>query len=326
MLAKYFNKINGFQFLFSLICVKIMVLLFVFDLNYKYKKFQEVNSFLFQNLDLKPKLEKNRFVINNWNNLSKILKITSFKIKKFHFSPFGDHIQEPIAKIILSFFFNINETGYSDPNPHKNKYMSNPYEIANMITLFSIIICIPSILFLASNNWKKRLFACVAFQIKNISDYIDGPIIRNFVISRPSGTFNYGRLLDGLASALPDAFLLIGSFIFIFRSLGLSYFILNGKKDNELNIFYKCWYKVSKFVFEKIKFTNKNAYSKLPKTDHDLVNYNLNIKLVKKVYFKMTVFLIYFVLCGIHWNWNLDKYKDTYAKEFISKVSNILIF
>ncbi|RNA41563.1 hypothetical protein BpHYR1_032320 [Brachionus plicatilis] len=236
------------------------MLFFFLDLKYKYKKFQEVNICLFQNLKFEPKPETNTFTIKNSNNVSKILSKAFYKIKAFHFTAFGDYFQEPIARLILKHFFSINETGYTEPQPHRNKYISDPHEIANMITLFSIIICIPSIVFLASNNWKKRLFVCVTFQIKSISDYIDGPIIRNFTSPNFSrSSFNYGRFLDGLA-----------------------------------------------------------------------INYVI-AKLLKEVYFKMTIFLIYFVLSGIQWNWSINKYRDKFSKEFVSQyfelenVSNVEI-
>lgn len=317
MLGKYHN----------LICIKILLFFLFLDLNFKSEQFHEINNLLIKNLKLESKTESNKFNINNINNVTQILSQVSDKIKIFNNPPFGDHLNEPCAVIILKFFFYINETGHFSPKSFRirNQLQYNAYKIANMITLFSIIITIPSIFLLASDNWKKRLFACIAFQMKNILDYIDGPIIRNFTTPNVSMSFNLGRFLDGLASGTSFFFFFTGSCIYIFRSLDLVMLSLSRQEYNRLNIFHKFWYGISNFFFRMFSISNLNLYSKLPQNNIDSKD---KIRLVKEVYNKITIFLVYFFLSGIQWNWNLDNYRTKFSTRIISEVksNHFLIF
>lgn len=324
MLGKYCKKINERKNLFCLFCIKILILYLFFDLNFKYKQFQEINEYLFKNLKLEAKTESNIFTIKNPNNATQILSELSYKIKVFNNALLGDHFYEPCASVILKYFFNISENGFSNPIRSSNQFQTYGYIIANLITLTSILISFPSIILLASNDWKKRLFACFAYQLKNILDYIDGPIIRNYSASNVTTSFNLGRFLDGLGSGLSFFFFFIGSCIYVFRSLDLISISISGQELNRWNIFHKFWHCLSNFLFKLFKISNLNLFSKLHQNSSDSKDYIFKIKLVKEVYNKITIFIIYFILSGIQWNWNLDKYRERFSKEAVSEVKFIL--
>ncbi|CAF0726786.1 unnamed protein product [Brachionus calyciflorus] len=267
----------------------------------------------------------NKYSVGNLNNSHLILKEVSYKIKAFHFPISGDYFQEPIAKIILKKFFDINDTGfiYMDPNGKNEKYFSlSSKQTANFITLFAIIICIPSIWYLATNNSKKRYYSIIAFQIKNIFDYIDGPIIRKNAQISPQKQIDYGRFLDGMGNGIPTVFFIIGSYIFILRSLHLARFSLSSEIYNQLNFYYKLLYKVSNYISKKFQIFNFSSYSKLSIDDknfeNDLIPTRISLNFIREVYFNLTIFVIYFFTSGILWNLNLDKYRDTFSTLNIS--------
>ena len=128
---------------------------------------------------------------------------------------------------------------------------------------------------MASEDLNYRRIACVTFQLKNIIDYIDGPLARMASTSNHSNMINllgnnkridYGHLFDSLSQTLPTIFLIIGSFRFIQMKLN-DYFLIT--KSSQMEI--------------------------------------VNIK--KRIYSYWTIFLFDIIFSGIIWNMTLQKYK-----------------
>lgn len=210
----------------------------------------------------------------NFNTSQSTTNNVSESILKSSLSPFYDqYISQPVSEFILNDFFFINL--YTKTNAtNKIDYTRFKYR-ADLLTLTSILISIPSIWLLASEDLNYRRIACVTFQLKNIIDYIDGPLARMASTSNHSNMINllgnnkridYGHLFDSLSQTLPTIFLIIGSFRFIQMKLN-DYFLIT--KSSQIEI--------------------------------------VNIK--KRIYSYWTIFLFDIIFSGIIWNMTLQKYK-----------------
>jgi hypothetical protein len=194
-------------------------------------------------------------------------------ILKHSLSPFYDqYISQPISEFILNDFFFINLYQKNNTNVDYSRFKLR----ADLLTLSSILISIPSIWLLASDDSNYRRIACITFQLKNIIDYIDGPLARmdasnrsSFIAIFGNKKFNYGHLFDSLSQSLPTIFFIIGSFRFIKIKLK-EYFMITNTSQVEV------------------------------------------VEIKKRIYSYSAIFLFNIILSGVLWNMVFNKYKKKF--------------
>lgn len=147
-------------------------------------------------------------------NKGKVINITDNlvrrEIKNIELPLLGYYLQEPLSNILYNYLFK-----------NLNIYLNvTKQTIAYLVTLFYALISIPQF-FLLINTDKpyKRKLACLLFQFKNILDYTDGALSREFINeTNDHPKNNYGHLADGIANALSAILFIAGSFIYIIRT------------------------------------------------------------------------------------------------------------
>jgi hypothetical protein len=181
----------------------------------------------------------------------------SDSILKNSISPFYDqYISQPVSEFILNDFFFINLYQKNNTKIDFARFKLR----ADLLTLTSILISIPSVWLLASDDINYRRIACVSFQLKNILDYVDGPLARMNSYSNHSNkitifgiqNIDYGHLFDSLSQTLPTIFLIIGSFRFIYMKLNDYFMIAKTSQQEIFNIKKRICLYSAIFVFDII--------------------------------------------------------------------------
>ena len=209
----------------------------------------------------------------------------NFKLmKKLMEPPAGNWIHEPLGHFLLhKILIPIIPTSFVS---YRN--------LGNFITSLCLLSFLPIFVFLiiGLNNISYRRLACCLFQMRNVLDYMDGNLIRldeNILVYENNS--DYGRLFDEYGSRFPSIALLGGSYVFIFFGLNV--------ENNELKntgCFFSNMYKVIRWLRKKLGLVNNN--------------FNLatvNGGLLKEIYFKMIMFIVYIILAGIIWNHVYDE-------------------
>ena len=182
------------------------------------------------------------------------------QIKKSLVPVSDTYFQTPIAQIFFNIFFSDSAQNYS----------ISFKTIADLVSLFSVLLGIPMFILLLNGKSLHLKLACVLFQIKSILDCIDGPIARKDLNKLDSNqAFDYGRLIDGIGSTIPTFLFLFGAYIHIFKHT--SYFICYNEalplthaassRKPKLNCFYSILLKIFKLL--SIETKNDSNDSKI---------------------------------------------------------------
>ena len=268
---------------FILIC-SVLFLIFDFILIYSQLQFN-IREMKELNLEKSFKYLHTNMNIYSFNqskaNPMLIKQVTNknFKfLKELMEPPAGNYLHEPIANFFLNFFL----------IPYSHNFLSYR-STANFITSICLLISIPifALLMIGLNDTFYRRMACVLFQIRNVLDYMDGNLAR--LDKKFDGTnFDFGRAFDGYGSSFPSFFLIVGSYVFILSNLNLSD---SDASIIKIDFLYGNLYKIVEWLRVKLRLDCKTVYTITTKLD-----------VIKDVYFKLILFIVYIIAAGITWN------------------------
>ena len=217
-----------------------------------------------------------RYEIEKFNQ-TKSAEYWTVRIKETILPATGYYLQEPLSKLSYHLFFS---------DMHKLFGISRKV-LANIVTVFYGLGSLPFIWLLSRTepvdaNFRK--IACILFQIKNCLDYLDGEIVRNNEnkIIEYKGIIDYGQIFDGVFNFVSTFAFLVGSFLYIWKCHKA-----DQSKDYEANI--------------PINISLETPFRKMNK---------INSKEFK-VLVKISIFILYFLIASIGWNYTLTKYTNS---------------
>lgn len=315
MIFSFLAKNLSAKLVIKFFLIKFLFFFIYLDLKSNYLRYKQLNYDLTNKLKLEPLHRSNYFYfrLNDNNNSSLehvnfLFKNVSFAIKAFITPISGDYIQEPISDFILKHFL---------LNLLNNSFLSGQTQ-ANLVTLVAILICIPCTWLLAdTENSRKRKLACLLFQFKNLLDYIDGPLVR----ASGAQVNKWGRVYDAIGNFVPTVFFIIGSYVFILKSLNMTQLSLKNEIYKQLNVYYRFLYNFINFLSKKFKINNSNRTLPLNGSSDSTKTQ------LQQVFLRLTLFVICFIMSGSMWNTFYEKYVNIFAKyDRLDEVNKKIIF